>query len=170
MTGEHNLTQLHLDTALGQCQAYILLNSTLQSEHPDVSTLVINLCPNNCSNRGVCSEGRLNSIGLFLWNADKINIKKNVMFKTCFYRELHMWQWIWRKWLFLWRFIPTYDNRVIRQWSLWQVHGNLWWYNTVWTLLRRKHGNNLLCYKRRCMISFFVILKNLWKNISFIRI
>nr|XP_022287793.1 von Willebrand factor D and EGF domain-containing protein-like isoform X2 [Crassostrea virginica]XP_022287794.1 von Willebrand factor D and EGF domain-containing protein-like isoform X2 [Crassostrea virginica] len=57
MTGEHNLTQLHLDTALGQCQAYILLNSTLQSEHPDMTTLVINLCPNNCSNRGVCSEG-----------------------------------------------------------------------------------------------------------------
>nr|XP_022287798.1 uncharacterized protein LOC111100335 [Crassostrea virginica] len=57
MTGEHNLTQLHLDTALGQCQAYILLNSTLQSEHPDMTMLVINLCPNNCSNRGVCSEG-----------------------------------------------------------------------------------------------------------------
>nr|XP_022339990.1 von Willebrand factor D and EGF domain-containing protein-like isoform X1 [Crassostrea virginica]XP_022339999.1 von Willebrand factor D and EGF domain-containing protein-like isoform X1 [Crassostrea virginica] len=57
MTGEHNLTQLHLDTALGLCQAYILLNSTLQSEHPDMTTLVINLCPNNCNNRGVCSEG-----------------------------------------------------------------------------------------------------------------
>ncbi|XP_078340873.1 von Willebrand factor D and EGF domain-containing protein-like [Crassostrea virginica] len=57
MTGEHNLTQLHLDTALGQCQAYILLNSTLQSEHPDITTLVINLCPNNCSKRGACSEG-----------------------------------------------------------------------------------------------------------------
>ena len=60
MTGDHNLTQLHLNTALGQCQAYILLNSTLQSEHPDVTTLIINLCPNNCSNRGFCSEGKLN--------------------------------------------------------------------------------------------------------------
>ena len=57
MTGDHNLTQLHLDTALGQCQAYILLNSTLQSEHPDVTTLIINLCANNCSNKGACLEG-----------------------------------------------------------------------------------------------------------------
>ena len=57
MTGDHNLTQLHLETALGQCQAYILLNSTLQSEHPDVTTLIMDLCPYNCSNRGLCSKG-----------------------------------------------------------------------------------------------------------------
>lgn len=57
MTGDHNLTQLHLDTALGQCQAYITLNSTLEKEQPEVSLIVINLCPNNCSNRGICSEG-----------------------------------------------------------------------------------------------------------------
>ena len=80
MTGEHSLTQLHLDTALGQCQAYMLLNATLQSEQPDVTTLVINLCPNNCSNRGVCSDGNVNSISQFLWNADKIKITTNIMF------------------------------------------------------------------------------------------
>nr|XP_022293342.1 von Willebrand factor D and EGF domain-containing protein-like [Crassostrea virginica] len=57
VTGEQSLTQLHLDTALGQCQTYILLNSTLQAEHPDITTIIINLCPNNCSNRGVCSGG-----------------------------------------------------------------------------------------------------------------
>nr|XP_022290011.1 von Willebrand factor D and EGF domain-containing protein-like [Crassostrea virginica] len=57
MTGDHNLTQLHLETALEQCQAYILLNSTLRSEHPDVTTLIMDLCPNNCSNRGSCSTG-----------------------------------------------------------------------------------------------------------------
>nr|XP_022311532.1 von Willebrand factor D and EGF domain-containing protein-like [Crassostrea virginica] len=57
MTGDHNLTQLHLETALGQCKAYILLNSTLQSEHPDVTTLIMDLCPNNCSKRGLCSKG-----------------------------------------------------------------------------------------------------------------
>lgn len=58
MTGNHNLTQLHLDTALGQCQTYILLNHTAVNEHPDVTTVIVNLCPNNCSNRGVCSSGK----------------------------------------------------------------------------------------------------------------
>nr|XP_022287219.1 von Willebrand factor D and EGF domain-containing protein-like [Crassostrea virginica] len=57
VTGDHNLTKLHLDTALGQCQEYVLLNSTLQDENPAVTTIIINLCPNNCSNRGVCSGG-----------------------------------------------------------------------------------------------------------------
>eukprot|EP00105_Crassostrea_gigas_P015202 XP_011432123.1 PREDICTED: von Willebrand factor D and EGF domain-containing protein [Crassostrea gigas] len=58
MTGNHNLTQLHLDTALRQCQNYILLNDTAVNEHPDVTTVIVNLCPNNCSNRGVCSSGQ----------------------------------------------------------------------------------------------------------------
>ena len=57
VTGDHNLTKLHLDTALRQCQEYVLLNSTLQDENPAVTTIIINLCPNNCSNRGVCSGG-----------------------------------------------------------------------------------------------------------------
>lgn len=58
ITGNHNLTQLHLDTALGQCQSYILLNSTLERENPDVTSVIVNLCPNNCSNKGVCSSGK----------------------------------------------------------------------------------------------------------------
>lgn len=57
MTGDQNLTQLHLDTALGQCQAYILLNSTLVNEYPNVAMTITNLCPNNCSKRGVCTSG-----------------------------------------------------------------------------------------------------------------
>ena len=87
------------------------------------------------------------------------------MFKTYFYRELHLWQWIWRKWLFLWRFIPTNDNKVVRQWSLWPVHGNLWWYNTVWILLCWKHGNNMLCYPNRRKISLLFSKSN--ENIIF---
>nr|XP_022293366.1 von Willebrand factor D and EGF domain-containing protein-like [Crassostrea virginica] len=57
MTGELRLIQLHLDTALGQCQEFILLNYTLQTENPNITTIVVNLCPNNCSNNGLCSEG-----------------------------------------------------------------------------------------------------------------
>lgn len=57
MTGDHNLTQLHLDTALVQCQAYILLNSTLENENPEVATITTNLCLNNCSNIGICTLG-----------------------------------------------------------------------------------------------------------------
>lgn len=41
MTGNPNLTQLHLDTALAQCQTYILLNSTLEREQPDVTKVSI---------------------------------------------------------------------------------------------------------------------------------
>lgn len=43
MTGNHNLTQLHLDTALGQCQTYILLNSTLVEEHPDITLVIVKI-------------------------------------------------------------------------------------------------------------------------------
>ncbi|XP_061171058.1 von Willebrand factor D and EGF domain-containing protein-like [Saccostrea echinata] len=57
MTGNENLTTLHVDTALGQCQAYILLNSTLEKEQPEVTINIVNLCQNNCSNRGICSRG-----------------------------------------------------------------------------------------------------------------
>ncbi|XP_048767376.2 uncharacterized protein LOC125674294 [Ostrea edulis] len=57
MTGEENLTQIHLETALGQCQAYILLNSTLKKEQSNFSEIMINLCPNNCSSNGICSGG-----------------------------------------------------------------------------------------------------------------
>ncbi|XP_048779375.2 von Willebrand factor D and EGF domain-containing protein-like isoform X2 [Ostrea edulis] len=57
MTGEENLTQTHLNIALSQCQAYIVLNSTLEKEQPTLSEIMINLCPNNCSNKGLCSGG-----------------------------------------------------------------------------------------------------------------
>ncbi|XP_078340850.1 von Willebrand factor D and EGF domain-containing protein-like [Crassostrea virginica] len=57
VAGNYNLIKLHLDTALGQCQEYTWLNSTLQDENRAVTTIIINLCPNNCSNRGVYSAG-----------------------------------------------------------------------------------------------------------------
>lgn len=57
MTGDQNLTQLHLDTGLGQCQTYILLNSTLANEHADIAAFITNLCPNNCSSNGICTLG-----------------------------------------------------------------------------------------------------------------
>lgn len=57
ITGDHNLTQLHLDTGLVQCQTYILLNSTFANEHPDIAAFITNLCPNNCSSNGICTSG-----------------------------------------------------------------------------------------------------------------
>nr|XP_022309439.1 uncharacterized protein LOC111115119 [Crassostrea virginica] len=57
MTGNPNLTQWNLDTAFRECQNGIQLNSTVQKEHPELSTFIVNLCPNNCSNRGVCTNG-----------------------------------------------------------------------------------------------------------------
>ncbi|XP_056017049.1 von Willebrand factor D and EGF domain-containing protein-like [Ostrea edulis] len=57
VAGEENLTQTHLNIALSQCQAYIVLNSTLEKEQPTLSEIMINLCPNNCSNKGLCSGG-----------------------------------------------------------------------------------------------------------------
>ena len=66
MTGDRNLTQLHLDTALGQCQTYILLNSTLQNDSPDLTIIIVNLCPNNCSSKGVCAKGMKALLSKFL--------------------------------------------------------------------------------------------------------
>nr|XP_022321514.1 uncharacterized protein LOC111123472 isoform X2 [Crassostrea virginica] len=57
MTGNPNFTQWNLDTALRECQTGIQLNSTVQKEHTEVSTFIVNLCPNNCSNKGVCRSG-----------------------------------------------------------------------------------------------------------------
>ncbi|XP_065927240.1 von Willebrand factor D and EGF domain-containing protein isoform X2 [Magallana gigas] len=57
ITGDHNLTQLHLDTGLVQCQTYILLNSTFANEHPDIAAFITSLCPNNCSSNGICTSG-----------------------------------------------------------------------------------------------------------------
>lgn len=59
MAGDKNLTQWHLNTALGQCKNFVSLNSTFQTDNPDVTTIVISTCPNNCSNRGECESGTL---------------------------------------------------------------------------------------------------------------
>ncbi|XP_062598528.1 von Willebrand factor D and EGF domain-containing protein-like, partial [Saccostrea cucullata] len=57
MTGDDNLTQIHVEAALQQCTSFVLLNSTLQESDPEITNIVQNLCPNNCSNNGVCKAG-----------------------------------------------------------------------------------------------------------------
>lgn len=57
MTGDENLTQLHVETALGQCKEYIFYNSSLQKQLPDIVYNITAFCPKNCSSKGVCIEG-----------------------------------------------------------------------------------------------------------------
>lgn len=57
MTGDENLTQLHVETALGQCKEYIFYNSSLQKQLPDIVYNITAFCPKNCSSKGVCNEG-----------------------------------------------------------------------------------------------------------------
>lgn len=59
MTGDKNLTQWHLSTALGQCKTFVSFNSTFQADNPDVTAIIDSTCPNNCSNRGECERGTL---------------------------------------------------------------------------------------------------------------
>lgn len=62
MTGDKNLTQWHLSTALGQCKTFVSFNSTFQADNPDVTAIIDSTCPNNCSNRGECERGTLSFI------------------------------------------------------------------------------------------------------------
>ena len=57
MTGNDNLTELHVETALNQCKEYISYNSTLQTEKSNIVIEIMALCPKNCSNNGVCLNG-----------------------------------------------------------------------------------------------------------------
>ncbi|XP_048750156.2 uncharacterized protein LOC125662024 [Ostrea edulis] len=57
MTGDDNLTQIHVEAVLQQCSAFVLLNATLQEAEPEVTHTIENLCPNNCSSLGICEGG-----------------------------------------------------------------------------------------------------------------
>ncbi|XP_061167222.1 von Willebrand factor D and EGF domain-containing protein-like [Saccostrea echinata] len=57
MTGDNNITKIHIEATLQQCSSLVLFNSTFQEEQPDVTHLIESLCPNNCSGNGECNEG-----------------------------------------------------------------------------------------------------------------
>jgi hypothetical protein len=57
MTGDDNLTQIHVEAALQQCSAFVLLNATLQEAEPEVTYTIESICPNNCSSHGTCAGG-----------------------------------------------------------------------------------------------------------------
>lgn len=57
MTGDVNITAVHVGSALHQCVNFISSNSTLQTTSPVVAKKLQALCPSNCSGRGVCFEG-----------------------------------------------------------------------------------------------------------------
>ncbi|XP_061185215.1 uncharacterized protein LOC133193273 [Saccostrea echinata] len=54
MTGDNNLTQIHVEAALQQCSTFVLLNATLQESEPEVTYTIQNLCPSNCTGHGTC--------------------------------------------------------------------------------------------------------------------
>ncbi|XP_062579358.1 von Willebrand factor D and EGF domain-containing protein-like [Saccostrea cucullata] len=57
MTGDDNLTQIHVEAALQQCSTFVLLNATLQEAEPEVTYTIQNLCPSNCTGHGTCNGG-----------------------------------------------------------------------------------------------------------------
>ena len=58
MTGDDNLTQIHVEAALQQCSTFVVLNTTLQEAEPEVTYTIENICPNNCSGHGDCNGGK----------------------------------------------------------------------------------------------------------------
>ncbi|XP_062608233.1 uncharacterized protein LOC134270071 [Saccostrea cucullata] len=59
MTGDENLTQIHVEAALQQCSTFVFLNATLQESEPEVTYTIQNLCPSNCSGHGICDGAPL---------------------------------------------------------------------------------------------------------------
>lgn len=57
MTGDVNITAVHVGSAIYQCVNFISSNSTLQTTSPVVAKKLQALCPSNCSGQGVCYEG-----------------------------------------------------------------------------------------------------------------
>ena len=60
MTGDDNITAIHIESALQQCVTFVGVNSTLQHTNPVVTTSLQSLCPSNCSNHGFCNLGNVN--------------------------------------------------------------------------------------------------------------
>lgn len=57
MTGDYNITAIHVEAALQQCVTFVSLNTTLQNANPVVTTSIQSLCPSKCSGHGVCNKG-----------------------------------------------------------------------------------------------------------------
>ncbi|XP_056007282.1 uncharacterized protein LOC125666050 [Ostrea edulis] len=57
MTGDNNITKVHIEAALEQCSTLVLFNTSFQTEQPEIAYQVESLCPNNCSENGICSQG-----------------------------------------------------------------------------------------------------------------
>lgn len=62
MTGDYNITAIHVEAALQQCVTFVGMNTTLQNYNPAAITSLQNLCPSNCSGHGVCKEGMFNKL------------------------------------------------------------------------------------------------------------
>ncbi|XP_056001131.1 uncharacterized protein LOC125656824 [Ostrea edulis] len=56
LTGDPNVTSLHIESALNVCQTLVGLNLTLQ-ENSTITYEILSICPNNCSGQGECSAG-----------------------------------------------------------------------------------------------------------------
>ena len=59
MTGDDNITSIHVEAALQQCVTFVGVNSTLQQTNPVVTTNLQSLCPGNCSDNGFCTNGKI---------------------------------------------------------------------------------------------------------------
>ncbi|XP_061167273.1 uncharacterized protein LOC133176126 [Saccostrea echinata] len=57
MTGDINITKIHIEAALEQCSTFVVLNSTFQEVEPDITYRIESLCENNCSGNGICNTG-----------------------------------------------------------------------------------------------------------------
>lgn len=59
MTGDNNITSIHVEAALQQCVTFVSVNWTLQQTNPVVTSNLQSLCPGNCSNHGLCTKGKI---------------------------------------------------------------------------------------------------------------
>ncbi|XP_062603711.1 uncharacterized protein LOC134265508, partial [Saccostrea cucullata] len=57
MTGDVNITKIHIEAALEQCSTFVVLNATFQETEPEITYRIESLCENNCSGNGVCNSG-----------------------------------------------------------------------------------------------------------------
>lgn len=53
MTGDNDITAIHVEASLQQCVTFVGLNSTLQNAYSAVTASLQNLCPSNCSGQSV---------------------------------------------------------------------------------------------------------------------
>ncbi|XP_062606901.1 mucin-2-like [Saccostrea cucullata] len=57
MTGDDNITKIHIEAALEHCTTFIVLNTTFTTIEPDVAYILTSRCPGNCSENGQCNAG-----------------------------------------------------------------------------------------------------------------